>query len=203
MHEQRIDLDPGDLLEAYIDGELSEFQTQQLEGRLQRDSELAQQLDLARRIRQELRALPHHACPPDVGNTPVDFQAARRSLRPQVAQHMGEAQQRAGKPHASWRSTLRPLLAAAAVLATVFALRPTPETLIAPRLQSTAPETAVLAAEGYSAAEVAQAQEDVKRALAYLGQFGATASQRVQEDLVQQRWARPLQRLLPDTPAGN
>ena len=60
------------LIEAYVDGELSSAERGALEGHLEGCESCTGELDLARRIQDELHALPSRSCPPAVTKAVLD-----------------------------------------------------------------------------------------------------------------------------------
>ena len=67
----------GQMLSAYIDGELSDEQTRAMEELLQRQPELAKELRSLQKVRQLIRDLPRAAAPDDLAQK-VLAQVARR-----------------------------------------------------------------------------------------------------------------------------
>lgn len=165
-----------DPVEAYLDGDLDLPSRRRFEARLADDPELAAELDLARRVRSGLRALPRHRCPEGVSRAALEAIEAgteswetRRSI--------------------DWRGAL----AAAALLAV---------TLLAgasffdvPRFAPPSPPSTTLAEGSRGAeesrgaeptpAEIARAKEEVELAFAYLGELGRTASAGMREIAVE------------------
>ncbi|MCG8463096.1 MAG: hypothetical protein MI919_42985 [Holophagales bacterium] len=209
-HEARLDHDLR--IEAYLDGELPDTDRRQLEARLETDPTFARELELARRIRTELRALPFESCPPSVLESldnrllasERDGRAAAWRRWPKAAL---ELLRRPGlKPPQLKPLLQRPALSTLAALSLAALLTigllqqgdslhdpPTHRSLSVPATGSDslplgpgvspAPPTAsdATANGGWSAAEVARAEHDVKLALAYLGRFGRTATESVRQ----------------------
>ncbi|MEM9595594.1 MAG: hypothetical protein AAGD06_15085 [Acidobacteriota bacterium] len=184
--QERPPAEAVDLLEAYLDGDLEGEAAREFEARLRIDRDLAEELELARAVQSGLRALPRQSCPAPV-------------TRAVLAQTVDA-------PVPFWRSLPKRLLApaplaaaafaAAATLALTVSLRmplstPTPAALDVPALGTAAVQGP---ADQPTAEDIAQAEEDVKLALAYLGQLGRKAGDSVRRDLIEERLVAPVRR---------
>ncbi|MEM8994021.1 MAG: zf-HC2 domain-containing protein [Acidobacteriota bacterium] len=176
-----------DLIEAYLDGELSEADARRIELLEQSDPDFAEELALARRVQSGLRSMAV-ACPPAVVAA-----VEARTRRPTWRQRLSRLA--AGGPAVGpWRPALATLGAALALL--VVSSTQLPRALTppgaadgggesAPVASSPAPETVDLASAGVdvtggvSADEVEAARRDIELAFAYLGQLGRTAESSV------------------------
>ncbi|HEX9735893.1 MAG TPA: zf-HC2 domain-containing protein [Thermoanaerobaculia bacterium] len=166
------------LVEAYVDGELAAAESAGLESHLARCAPCAAELALARRVRDELRALPQVACPPAASRAALDYAAAHPPL--------GERLRRFRSRRLVWQPAVAMVLAAALGVAYYRLAGPPP------------PPPA------YSSAEIAQAEAELKLAFAYLGEIGDKASDTIGTE-VEQRVVVPLTRsitgmLLPEPP---
>jgi anti-sigma factor (TIGR02949 family) len=175
MKEKFVCADAFDEIEAYLDGDLTADAAAALERHLDSCPQCTEELAWARRVRRELRALPPLACPPEV------------TERVMAEVHSdGEAAgtvtpfRRPGSPATS-RWPLRFAAAAAVLLAILTGtvlLRPiTPETQ-------------------YTAAELAQAEEDARLALAVLSAIQRRAGDKIRQDVLVKRVVEPPQAAL-------
>ncbi|MEM1177689.1 MAG: hypothetical protein AAGM22_05060 [Acidobacteriota bacterium] len=160
-----------DLIEAYLDGELSEAERRGVLAREAEDPHFAEELALARRIQSGLRSMAVE-CPPEVVTAVVSRTAAPSWTRRLVDLVTGG-------PSGQWRPALVSVAAALALLV-VFSgdlLRPRPAEPTPPAapVAQAAPSTA----ETVQASEVEAAQRDIELAFAYLGQLGRTAESSV------------------------
>lgn len=167
------------LVEAYVDGELDATAAAGFEAHLARCVHCAAELALARRVRDELRALPLVACPPAVSRAALDYAAAHPPLGERLRRFWGRRR--------VWQPALAMVLAAALGVAYYR--------LAAPPPPPPAP---------YSRAEIAQAEAELKLAFAYLGEIGDKARDSIGTE-VEQRVVVPFTRsitgmLLPQPP---
>jgi len=167
-----------EIVEAYLDGELAGAENTGFESHLARCATCAAELALARRVREELRALPEVACPPAVSRAALDHAAAHPPL--------GERLRRFRSRRRVWQPAVAMVLAAALGVAYYRLAGPPP------------PPPA------YSSAEIAQAETELKLAFAYLGEIGDKAGDSIGTE-VEQRVVVPLTRsitgmLLPEPP---
>jgi anti-sigma factor (TIGR02949 family) len=149
-----------DLLEPYVDGELSADDAARLRSHLERCPSCATELELAARIQRELRALPELDCPPEV------LERVQRAGRGEVVPFVARP-----------RGTGLRIAAAAALL--ILALGGGALFFQAQRPPQPSPE------------EIAQATEDAKLALAYIGRATRRASQGIRDDVLQKRLIAP------------
>ncbi|RMH16663.1 MAG: hypothetical protein D6696_17675 [Acidobacteria bacterium] len=156
-----------ELLEPYVDGELNAAARARIDRHLASCPACAEQLELARRVGAGLRALPPQSCPPRVTRA-VLAQAER------AAQSGGFWRRLLPAPPPRWRPALALLLLAALSFAVLRRPPATPPPV--------------------PAADVAQAEEEVKLALAYLGRIGAQAGTAVRKEVFAERLATPLAR---------
>jgi len=197
----RLDLNqnsrtPGfeDAVEAYLDSELEPAEARRFELRLEQDPALAAELELAERIRHGLHQLPRPRCPEEV-STRVFAEIAAREAE--------------GSARAPWREVLTrwrervwpspPAWIWAPALAVLLAL-----------VVGLGFETPPADPAGEpSAAEVAQAEAEIKLALAYVDKISTTTGTAVGRDGLGVYVARPFARSIagvvaqpttPDTP---
>ncbi|MEO1367579.1 MAG: zf-HC2 domain-containing protein [Acidobacteriota bacterium] len=175
-----------DLIEAYLDGELSEADARRIELLEKSDPDFAEELALARRVQSGLRSMAV-ACP-----SAVVAAVEARTRRPNWRQRLSRFA--AGGPVVGpWRPALATLGAALALLIVSSTQLPrvTPPGAAdggvdrTPAVSPPAPETVDLASAeadvpgGVSADEVEAARRDIELAFAYLGQLGRTAESSV------------------------
>ena len=204
LDEMLKNQDIDELLEAYLDDELSPEEHLQVSRHLEQDPEAAAKLAMARRIQQGLRSLPKQTCPKPLTERVIAY-----------AESDEEARRNAWtvKFQERWRRVWRPLAdlgsgpawlggAVAAALTLVMAVAVhqqgpnswshpaswTSDSVAHSTSLSTTPETTVDPSpgidslpEGLSPQEVAAAEQEVKLALAYLGKLGRTAGGSVKQ----------------------
>lgn len=173
-------------IEAYLDGELDATEATALEHHRKACPACAEELAWARRVRQELRALPPLECspgvmdsvmaaaagPPAVGTTAAEAPASESVLPfPQPT--------RSTQRFAPW--ALRFAAAAAVVLAVLAG---------ALLLRPTAPQTQ------FTAAELAQAEKEARLAFAYLSTIQRRAGHKIQQDVLVKHVVGPPQQAL-------
>lgn len=167
---RRID----DLAEPYVDGELDETEHARVERHLKSCGTCRARVELARDIQHGLRALPTLVCPAEVTASVIE---ATEGASPASARVL----------HGPWwrrpTAVRAAMLAAAAILAVTIASSFRTERLPTPPPVST-----------HQAEAVAQAEADVKLALAYLGRIGERTGTIVREDVLEQRVATPVLR---------
>ncbi|HEX9942979.1 MAG TPA: zf-HC2 domain-containing protein [Thermoanaerobaculia bacterium] len=154
-----------EVLEPYLDGDLAPAEASRLRGHLERCPSCAAELDLAARIQSELRSLPQLDCPPEV------LERVRQAGRGEIVPFV---------PRQRATGLLR-LAAAAAILTLALgggALflhvqrqpdRPSPE-------------------------EVAQATQEARFALAYIGKVTRRASLDLRDEVLEKRLIAPATR---------
>jgi len=175
------------LIEAYVDGDLEAAVATAFEAHVERCAACAAELELGRRIRGELRALPAQDCPPAVVRNVLDH-ASRPTLGARLAAWLLPV------PPRVWQGAFAMLVVAALAVGYYHETRPAPAV-----------------PDGYSAEEVARAEAELKLALAYLGKIGETASSAVGNDVLEQRVMAPISQSIagallpqPETkPGGN
>lgn len=171
------------LLEPYVDGDLDGATCRRVDRHLAVCNACADQLHLARRVRTTLRALPLHVCPETVASAPPAGRLER--IRTVLASWS------AWSSPPVWAAT-----AAVAVIAAAFGIGylERPPSLLTPSLidSAAAPGTARLGGE--TELQVAQAEAEVKLALAYLGRIGARTGNIVAQDVLEARVAVPIAR---------
>lgn len=174
-----------ELLEAYADDELSTDERTLVDSHVAACAQCAAQLSLAQRVRGTLRELPAQAFPPalvptDLAATEkIDEQPGRRVVslggwqrwRSARRTSRGSGRGRGGAPPV-WAATAV-AAALAAVLAAGLFLRP---------------------ATPMPSHDVAQAEAEVKLALAYLGRIGERTGSIVAKDVLEERVAAPIAR---------
>lgn len=163
-----------DLLEPYLDGDLSPGEADRLRDHLGSCASCAAELALAERIRRELRSLPQPDCPPEV------IERVVRAGRGEVV------------PFPSRRRTLRLRIAAAAA---VVALTMGGGSLFV-HLQHVQQQRE----------QVAQATQEARLALAYLGKVTRKAGLDVRDEALEKRLVIPtvrsISRSLGSAPGG-
>lgn len=160
------------LVEAYVDGDLEAAVATAFEVHVGRCAACAAELELARRIGGELRALPAQECPPTVVRNVLGH-ARRPTLGARLAAWLLPV------PPRVWQGALAMLVVAALAVGYYSEFS-----------SETRPTTPV--ADGYSAEDVARAEAELKLALAYLGRIGETASSAVSNDVLEQRVMAPI-----------
>lgn len=163
-----------DVLEAFVDGDLAAAETAAMERHLESCPSCRVEAKLAQAIRDELRTLPHLDAPATV------VAAVKRAARQEQAEAKGRTRSR-------W-TLLRPspvwALAAAFLLAAV----------LAPLLIDSAPPEVVVqeaASEAPAADEVARATDEVRVALAYVGQVTRRTGLEIRDGLIVERLVVP------------
>lgn len=174
-----------------------------LEAHLADCADCRAEIALARRLREGLRAgLPLLACPPAVSDEVLRIAAAEAAAGEAAAR-----EGRAGRPGLGTRlrgwltggGALRPAFAAAALLALLLAapvlyrsvLDPVPAE---PRTASGDGAPAATEELEYTAAEIAEAEEQARMILAYVASVGRDAGRTVQEDVFDRGIVRPTRR---------
>jgi anti-sigma factor (TIGR02949 family) len=153
-----------DLLEAYVDGDLSADEVARLRSHLEGCAACAAELELATRIQSELRALPELDCPPEV------LEKVRRAGRGEVVPFVPRP-----------RSMGLRIAAAAAMLTLTLG-----GGALFLRLQAQP--------DSPSPQEIAQATQEAKIALAYIGKVTRRTSTDLREDVLQKRLIEPAAR---------
>lgn len=143
------------LLETYLDDALAAAERAACETHLAQCAACAEELALAGRIRTELHELPQMSCPPAIVHAALDHAAAHPKLGQRLAAWLfGEVR--------VWRPALA-LLAVAALGAGYLRLAVPESPAVAP------------GPGGYSEAEIARAEAELKLAIAYLGEISQRA----------------------------
>jgi anti-sigma factor RsiW len=151
-----------DLLDPYVDGDLSADESSRLRSHLERCPACAAELELAARIQLELRALPDLDCPPEV------LERVQRAGRGEVVPFVPRQ-----------RATGLRIAAAAAML--VLTLGGGALFLhIQRQPDQPSPE------------EIAQATQEAKIALAYLGEVTRRTRLDLLDDVLQKRLVEPV-----------
>lgn len=140
------------LLDPFLDGELDAARLATLETHLEGCESCGDELALARRIRSELHELPGLSCPPPVTRAVFEHAEAHPTL--------GERLRRLGFGHRVWQPVFAALVAVVLGVGYWRLATPPPP----PGSQS-----------AYTAEEIAQAEAELKLALAYLGDIGEKA----------------------------
>ena len=168
-----------DQLEPFLDGELSAVTVRRLEQHLEACDRCASELAWARRVRLELRALGPVECPPSVVESVLEATAADTpdELSSERAPVIQLSSARAGRdPTQRKRGWL--LALAATILALIgsavvldrFERAPQPE---------------------FDAAQLAQAEEEARLALAYLGAVTRRAGLSLRDDVIRPKVIEP------------
>lgn len=169
-----------DRVEEYLDGLLEEDERAEFERHLASDETRMDDLLLARRIRDELRALPLPACPPAV--TRAVLAEVRREARADALQRLRRlAPAVLYDGAARWRpvlamAALAVLVASAAVVGRLPEPRPYPTSA--------------------TPAEVRQALAEAKWALGYVSELGRATARSVRHDVLETRVVAPMQQAL-------
>lgn len=169
-----------DRIEAYVDGELPPDERATFERVLDDHPHWTQQVRQAKRIRNELNAMPVPACPPQVTQTvlahtrsagsPLNWSTVWRQFWDRF--------------DALTRLSWQPVAAMATLVLIVVAsvwVSPAPTDLETTR---------------YSAAEVERAEAQAKWALAYVAQVGTETQGTLQREVFQEQIADPTRRAL-------
>ena len=164
------------LLEAHLDGELPQRYRTAFEAHLATCFGCQQELAHARRVREELRALPDRFCDDAVTQRVLDRVRSEPAARTAAALGARLRQWWGGRKVAGWQ----PLAAALAVLAVVlgvthFLLRPPPE-------------------RQWTQQDVQKAELQVRWVLAHLGEVGRQAGEVIRKDVLEERVAVPTAR---------
>ncbi len=166
-----------DLLEPWLDGDLPAGEAARVRAHLDRCAACAAELELAALIQTELRSLPQHDCPPEVLQRVLDTgRGGRGEIVPFRPSTEGAAQGRKA-PRRSFRIVLAAAMLAAIVGGSVFFI------------QQREP-----AAGSPSADEVAQATEEARFALAYVGKVTRRAGLGLRDDVLRRRLVDPTTR---------
>lgn len=158
------------LIEAYVDDELETDDRRRVEAHLETCAACSAELDLARRIRSELRELEPQSCPPRVTSAVLVHVEALPTWRRRLASWL--------TPPRLWQPALALLLAAALGIGFWIA------TIHGPARQQ--------------AAEVARAEAEVKLALAYLGRISQRTGTAVGDEVLENRVVTPIARSITE-----
>ncbi len=162
------------------------------------------EIALARRLRDELReGLPLLSCPPEVSDEVLRIAAAEAAEREAEAARPA----RGGRPGLAERlrgwltggGALRPAFAAAALLALLLAAPVLYRSVLGPEPGEPRTASGDGAPAGteeleYTAAEVAEAEEQARMILAYVASVGRDAGRTVQEDVFDRGIVQPTRR---------
>ncbi len=164
-----------EILEPYLDGELSETEALRLRAHLERCPACAAELELAARIQRELRSLPQRG-----GGEVVPFPPQYRQYR-QYRQHRQHRQYRQYRQHRRHRGTGLRVAAVAALLALAVG-----GGALFLRLQQQRGQT--------SQAEIARATAEARFALAYVGKMTRSAGLDLRDEVLEKRLIVPATR---------
>lgn len=180
-------------LDPFLDGDLARPEEEALEAHLPDCPDCRAELAMARRLREAVReGLPLLTCPPEV-TTEVMARVAREAADAPPA---GPARRLAGRlPTWLGGGALRPALVAAALLLLVLAA-PLLYRSVVPSGSEEPAGVAEAPSAPYSPEEVAEAEEQARLVLAYVGSVGREAARAVQEDVLEAGIGRPAQRLV-------
>lgn len=160
-----------ELLEAFVDGELTAAENALVEGHCRFCRSCSKELIRAQRLAQELRSLPGYECPPRLAQSVMRQAAAEASRAGRQRPSLGR--RLADRLSAAWQPALRPALAGG-LLAAMVAVG----ALLAPPARLAQPEASP------SAAELARAEAEIKLAFAYLGKVGEHAGLTVRDEVI-------------------
>ncbi len=166
------------LLEPYLDDELDPTDQTRVANHVERCTHCAHQLQLTRQVRGGLRALPCPPCPDAVSAAAITHANKSQGQRPTDAHR--------GWPKHVGRRTWQPLVALAAATALAIGLRWHSDLRPNPPIDPA----------------VAQAKEDIKLALAYLGRMGEQTGTIVRDDVLATRVASPVVRSIREALEG-
>ena len=176
-------------IEAYLDAELDAASAERLESHAATCVSCRRELEHARLVLGELRGLPLVECPPRVS------EAVLAQVRERAAAQSGAsvAPPAAGLP--SWWA-----LAAAALIALAAGIAALTLPFADRRVE--APERSAV----YTQAELEQAEQDLRFALAYFGGIARKAGMTLRDDVIADRVLEPPRRAMArwasDRPAG-
>ncbi len=170
---ERFDL----LLEPFVDGELDASEAHALEGHLQSCARCSAELEVVRAVRHELRGLPRLECPPEVAQQALDVARAEGSA--------GAGAMPANESDGGMTLWLR---AAAALVLLSGGL------VAGALLFGDREDLATQATAEYTAAELAQAEEELRFALGYFGSIARRAGTTLRNDVLAERVFEPPRR---------
>lgn len=178
-------------LETYVDGDLSPADRRRIEAFVEQSPEMARQLQLARRVLEELAAVDRPACPPSVTNSVLEaaradvVKPARAANRPpQLRRKNRRAGVRRGRTRSVWTAVLRP-----AVLTGIFILLVVSSAIFWGRPQLESPT-----ASEPTSAQVEQALRETKWALSFVSDVGRRTGQSIRREVLEERVTVPVQR---------
>lgn len=170
-----------ELLETYLDGELSVEDAQKLEAFVEIDGDAKRELLFARLVGQRLRELPQPACPPEV--TRAIMTEARADARKSFVRRLRAA------ASSSWHTIVRPSLAVGVFVGIVvvgaLAGRPTSDE-----------SSPTLAADEATQEEIEQGLNEAKWALAYVSNVGRRTATTIRDDVLDEHVVQPVNRAL-------
>ncbi len=175
-------------LDEYLDGDLEPRARAAFEAHLEFCADCREELALARRVSDGLHSLPLPACPPAV------TRAVLEAARPTLGERLRDAWRDFTAPGHAWQPALALLLAAALGLG-LWRLADAPPA-VSPPVAASPPTLVEAPINEYSPAEVARAKAEVELAFAYLGKISRTASDTVEEKVLENRMVVPLTRTL-------
>lgn len=175
-------------VEAYVDGDLPEDQHARFERLLQAHPHWQDQVHYAQRIRAELQALPHEACPPQVTDAVLGHTRQQTNGAAPSGWWNGLWRELDIQVHTGWK----PALAFATVLLVVV----TSSLLSDPQDAAGLLDQPVAMTHSYSASEIEAAEAEAKWAIAYIAQVGQTTGSTVERAVFEEHMAAPIRRAL-------
>ncbi len=158
------------VIEAYLDGDLTADEAARLESHLSGCQACAEELALAKRLNLALRDLPEQRCPDRIADAVLD----------RVGKEPRAARRPAGWYPRVWRpAALAAMLLLVAITALVIkGAKPPPPTVT--------PE------------EIVRAEQQVRWTLAYVGEIGRRSAFTVRDDVLESRIVHPIRKAFSD-----
>lgn len=168
-----------ELIERFVDGELTAAEADFVRAHAAACPACREELARAREVVRELRRLPPLSCPPQVTAAVLARAAAEAGEERPAAPRSHQTSRRGGgwwrrlSAAPAWRPLWGPALAAAAAAAFLASALLLPHPAPSP-------------AGTMSAAELAETEQEIKLAFAYIGRVGRQAGDRVSDEMVDQ-----------------
>jgi len=195
-----------DWIDPYLEKELERPLAEALEAHLDDCPDCRSELAMARRLREAMReGLPMLTCPPEV--TAEVLRIAREEAAAAAAPAHRPARASLAERLGAWidGGLLRPALVATALVLLLVSAPVLYREIVAPgpEVPPTVAEVPDTAGGPYSAADVAEAEEQARLVLAYVASVGRDAGRAVQEDVFDPGIARPTRRLVEGLQAAS